>query len=474
MLKRLYIAAFLVAFALAAWLVALQRQETLQASIPIENRTVMLESSNEKNQVQQQSAVQQRARIAPVPEEIFLKTIDLNLDDDEDFEQVIISRKSTSSQALSIVIAKFSPALGIYFRYFDGEIAATKSDSIIVQPEDVTGDGIVDLVVQGLDASNNQTLTIFRRLSDRGYAKVFSGRGASVVLQENTETEKPRAASIILETREIGSNVLLQSKYIWNNRLSAFEKTSEIALDQKARPIFAGPSGVDVGAFLSWMDRLWTNSDNTAGARFLYLDAKNQELIFSDQQIQQRWIMKSSERNGNRLYITCSTSESSDLDRVVVIEARAENEIAVSVIDQQIATFRRDEGWSSIYRTASMPNAVATEHPKMPQFDFSQLFGRYLGDEGSVLVLSPVKSILVIKGKYREGIARLYEYDGRQVLDFLQIQQNGLASERYFYLISIEQSKDGSVERLHLEPATMSADGVSISYLSPYIFKKTS
>ncbi|HBE47197.1 MAG TPA: hypothetical protein DDW14_07735, partial [Spirochaetaceae bacterium] len=134
MLKRLYIAAFLVAFALAAWLVALQRQETLQASIPIENRTVMLESSNEKNQVQQQSAVQQRARIAPVPEEIFLKTIDLNLDDDEDFEQVIISRKSTSSQALSIVIAKFSPALGIYFRYFDGEIAATKSDSIIVQP----------------------------------------------------------------------------------------------------------------------------------------------------------------------------------------------------------------------------------------------------------------------------------------------------------------------------------------------------
>jgi len=201
MLKRLYIAAFLVAFALAAWLVALQRQETLQASIPIENRTVMLESSNEKNQAQQQSAVQQRARIAPVPEEIFLKTIDLNLDDDEDFEQVIISRKSTSSQALSIVIAKFSPALGIYFRYFDGEIAATKSDSIIVQPEDVTGDGIVDLVVQGLDASNNQTLTIFRRLSDRGYAKVFSGRGASVVLQENTETEKPRAASIILVKR---------------------------------------------------------------------------------------------------------------------------------------------------------------------------------------------------------------------------------------------------------------------------------
>ncbi len=43
MLKRTYIAAFLVASAFAAWLVALQRQENLQAAIPIENRTVMLE-----------------------------------------------------------------------------------------------------------------------------------------------------------------------------------------------------------------------------------------------------------------------------------------------------------------------------------------------------------------------------------------------------------------------------------------------
>lgn len=474
MLKRLYIAAFLAAFALAAWLVALQRQETLQASIPIENRTVMLESSTERSQAQQQSAVQQRARIAPAPEETFLKTIDLNLDDDEDIEQVIISRKSTASQALSIVVAKLSPALGIYLRYFDGEIAATKLDSIIVQPQDVTGDGIADLVVQGLDASNNQTLTIFRRLSDRGYAKVFAGRGASVVLQENTKSDKPGAVSIILEKREIGSNVLLQSKYIWNNRLSTFDKASEIVLDQKARPIFAGPSGADVGAFFSWMDRLWTNSESTADARFFYLDAKNKELIFSDQQIQQRWIIKSSERNGNRLYITCSTSESSDLDRVVVIEASAENEIVVSVIDQQIATFHRDEGWSSTYRAASLPSAVATGIPRTPQFDFSQLLGRYLGDEDSVLVLSPAKSILVLKGKYREGIARFYDYNGHQVLDFLQIQQNGLAGERYFYLISIEQSKDGSVEGLRLEPATIGVEGVSISYLSPYIFKKTS
>lgn len=474
MLKRLYIAVFLIAFALAAWLVAIQRRETLQASIPIENRTVMLESSAEKSQAQQQSTVQQRARIAPVPEETFLKAIDLNLDDDEYLEQIIISRKNSASQALSIVVAKLSPALGIYFRSFDGEIAATKLDSIIIQPQDVTGDGIPDLVIQGLDPSNNQTLTIFRRLSNHGYAKVFVGRGTSIVLQENTRSDKPKPASIILEKREINSNKLLQSKYIWNNRLSTFDKVSELALDQKASPTFSGPFGTDAGAFFSWLDRLWTNFGSTPDTRFFYLDAKNKELIFGDQQIQQRWIIKSSERNDNRLYITCSISESSDLDRVVVIEAIADNEIVVSVIDQQIATFRHDEGWSGTYRASSMSSALTTEAAQTAQIELSQLFGRYLGNDNSVLVLSPGRSILVIKGKYHEGIARFYNYKGYQVLDFLQIQQNGLAGERYFYLVSIVQSKDGSIESLRLEPATINVEGVSISYLSPYIFKKTS
>ncbi len=111
MLNRTYIAAFFVAFAFAAWLVALQRQENLQAAVPIENRTVMLEVPSGKNEVPSQNTIQQRAKITPLPGEIFLKTIDVNLDDDEDFEQVILSKKSTASTSLEIVVADFSQAL---------------------------------------------------------------------------------------------------------------------------------------------------------------------------------------------------------------------------------------------------------------------------------------------------------------------------------------------------------------------------
>jgi len=42
-------------------LIAIQRQETLQASVPIENRTIILESLSDKNQVSSQNASQQHA-----------------------------------------------------------------------------------------------------------------------------------------------------------------------------------------------------------------------------------------------------------------------------------------------------------------------------------------------------------------------------------------------------------------------------
>jgi len=472
MLKRTYIAAFLVASAFAAWLVALQRQENLQAAIPIENRTVMLEVPSGKNEVPSQNTIQQRAKITPLPGEIFLKTIDVNLDDDEDFEQVILSKKSTASTSLEIVVADFSQALGVYFRHFEGPIAATKLDSIIIQPMDVTADGLSDLLVQGLDASNDQTLTIFRRLSDRGYVRVFSGAGSEVTLQDPDNSGGASAASIVVQTPSDSPGMVVQTAYTWNNRLSSFEKKSETSVRQN-NAFALGSGGTDAQVFLSWLNRLWTRNTDASDPRSLFLDVKNNALIFGDQQIQQRWIIKSAERNENRLYLTCSTSEASDLDRVVVIDAKAQDEIAVGIIDQQGSHFRRDEGWSGTYSgvapVAALPQSIMRSEP-----NFDIFFGRYLGNDDSVLVLGPSKSIIVIDKKYREGIAKFYDYHGYQVLDFLQIKPNGLAGERLLFVVSAEQSGDGAIRRVRLEPAQVGPDGVRIDYRPPYEFTKTS
>jgi len=91
-----------------------------------------------------------------------------------------------------------------------------------------------------------------------------------------------------------------------------------------------------------------------------------------------------------------------------------------------------------------------------------------------VLVLAPSKSIIVLDKKYREGIARFYDYNGYRGLDFLQIQPNGLAAESLLFVVSAEQSGDGAIRRVRLVPAQIGPNGVQIEYRTPYVFTKTS
>ncbi len=469
-LRRIYIAVFFVAFALAAWLVALQRQEVLQAAVPIENRTVILEAPSDKDETPSPNSMQQRATITPLPGELFLKTIDINVDDDEDFEQVILSKKSTASSSLEIVVSDFSPALGVYFRYFEGPIAATELDSIIVQPVDATADGLPDLIVQGLDAASDQTLTVFWRSPDRGYARVFSGAGSEISLHEPDNSENPAPVSIIVQAPSGSAGMALQTTYTWNRRLSSFEKNSETLVRQNNN-LSLTLAGADARAFLSWLNRLWTRGSDPSDPRSLFLDVQGNALVLGSPQIQQRWIIKSAARNGNRLYLTCSLSEASGLTRLVEIDAEAQDEISVGIIDQQVSRFRRDEGWSGTYSAAS---AVQQGPLQAGQPDFDLFLGRYLGNDDSVLVLAPSKSIIVLDKKYREGIARFYDYNGYRVLDFLQIQPNGLAAERLLFVVSAEQSGDGAIRRVRLVPAQIGPNGVQIEYRTPYVFTKTS
>ncbi len=470
LISHIYFVAFFVAFLIAVYLIAIQRQETLQASVPIENRTIILESLSDKNQVSSQNASQQHAKISPLPGEIFLKTIDIDIDDDEDFEQVILCKKTAGSTVLWMIIADFSSNLGVYLRHFEAQIQASKLESITIQPLDVTGDGLSDLLIQGLDSFNNQTLTIFRRHLNRGYSLIFSEAGLSINLQDSDNLAIP---SIVVESLPNKAGFVSYKTYRWNRNRLILEKISESPL-KESNTILEGPPGSDAQSYLLWLKRLWTKNSDTSNKCSLYLDTNSNALILEGQEIQQRWIIKSAERNGNRLYLTCRLSELSDLDRIFIIDARGQNEILISIIDQQVSHFRRDEGWSGRYKSFDYAKDSPEYSKILSSLDHSIFLGRYLGDNHSVLVLDQSKSILVINGKYREGAARVYDYDGYQLLDFLQIQSNGLVGERLLFIISIDQSENGSINRLILRPAEIGPEGARIEYRTPYIFIKTS
>jgi len=156
----------------------------------------------------------------------------------------------------------------------------------------------------------------------------------------------------------------------------------------------------------------------------------------------------------------------------VVIDAKTQDEISVGIVDQQVSRFRRDEGWSGTYHLASSTNQSRSLQTEQPDIDL--FWGRYLGSDDSVLVLTPSKSIIVLEKKYREGIAKFYNYAEYRVLDFLQIEPNGLAAARLIFVVEVDLSDDGAIRQLHLVPAHIGPTGVQFDYRPPYVFTKTS
>jgi len=61
------------------------------------------------------------------------------------------------------------------------------------------------------------------------------------------------------------------------------------------------------------------------------------------------------------------------------------------------------------------------------------------------------------------------------VLDFLQIEPNGLAAARLIFVVEVvDLSDNGAIRQLHLFPAHIGPTGVQIDYRPPYVFTKTS
>lgn len=473
MLKRIHIIAFAIAFACAAWLVALYRQETLRASVPLTQRMVVLDTdASAANRTDAVSArIPQRAKINPLAGELFLRTIDMNIDDDEEFEEVILVRKSTDSRELYLVAAEFAPLNGTYFRFAEAPLGQVDSDSIIVLAEDVTSDGIADLVVQGLDVSNQQFLAVLRRDGTRGYGIAFSGIAPELSLMQDASDTPERSARIVSQLPLESEKKIVRTEFKYNPRLRTFEQLSKNIMPMLSMPGQDIPPGTSAQEYLKWLQRLWirTGSD---GPRELYFDTDNQEVIFSSGSIQQRWVILNTARSGSRLYINCSTSESSDLDRAITVETMEKNSIFVSILDQQVSRFRRDEGWSGIYETK--PKSASAMALEAPSFSLDELAGRYLGLDNSVLVIDGSKTIFVTKGTYREGIAHAHSWNGVQVLEFLTVDANGIPGERLLFAASVKRKSDGKIALLVLEPASAGPSGISILRRPPLVFTKTS
>jgi hypothetical protein len=501
-MKRVIQAVLIVAFILAAgffiFFLARMRQENLEASLPVAGRIVDVGSPADTLVSGEASKpATQRARISAEWGETFLDTVDMNLDDDEDLEQVVIVKPASENGHISVVVADVQAGTGAYVRVWKGETLAAKPTAVLVQPRDLLGDGSIDLLCFGIDADNRQTLTVFRRAGAGSslYRTVFAASGLSIAIEESASSPAslpapPRADTIaVYEEARSGDSPLDQRRvaYTWNRLSRRFERASESLIpgENVERRFVGSVVTGEAKDFETYLKGLWVREVNASAPQpptYLYFDPEGRKISIDSAREQQQWDWGQSTAAFTGIYAPIVNGTVPEMIRVLGIELVGVDKVRVSATTQQVVKFAVREDWNGTYRRVSGEGAVqagafvpasgsgemALPMEGAPNLDLrvsvAALEGYYADGNGASLELAGGAFALKFQGRAEKGSYTLFRDGEKAVLDLELVDEKSIFSGRLSYLVTVRQGKGPGISTLILSPAEILEGGAEPLY----------
>ena len=489
--------AFAAAFVMFILLFSFQRRQNIEASLPVAARSIGIEPGGESAEASEKAVRQQpavRAKINPDWDETFLEVLDIDLDDDRDLEQVLIARQAAvANSPISIVIADFLPATGSYFRLWEGMTRAEKPNALVIQPQDILGEGSLDLLFFGIDGQDLQTLTVFHRKKGGSspYSIIFSGSGLSIELE--TAAQEGAALIVVNEANPRPDSPLDQKRttYAWNPGRGQYLKSAEVVVEGEKveqRYIASLVTG-KAEDFEVFLEGLWLREGpEKALPTMVAFDRKDRTVSIHSESETQEWDWEGSNPGGSGIYARISNSAVPDMLRLLGIDLVGVDRIRIQAASQQIVKFALKEDWNGTYRRsrgelkqresaglslipADRPLSVKVPGTKSrAAIMISALEGNYRGEADTVLVLEN-------GGFHMEnrdgGISGRYSYflsGDELILDLYRMDERSMEKERSSYAVSIVPDETGAVTRILLDPVAMMADRAEPLYKPVRVF----
>ncbi|PKL06720.1 MAG: hypothetical protein CVV53_02860 [Spirochaetae bacterium HGW-Spirochaetae-9] len=475
-IKTLSSIAFLLAFVFFVIFYAKMQQDNLKASLPVAGRVVELTSvPTDSDTSGDLYSASQHAKIHPEWDETFLDAIDMNLDEDEDLEQVLTVKPSSSDDGkLSIVIADFQPTTGSYIRLWKGGTLAVKPNTIVVQPRDLLGDGSLELLCFGVDEVNRQTLTIFKRLprGPEAYDSVFSESGVSLAIIDPSDTGF--ATIEVFEKAADGPSPLDQTKVVYSWGKEKFEIPGENIEQAFMSSILTGRAE----DFELYLDGLWIKEGEATGQpTSLSFDAEGRKISIHSEAEQQQWDWGRSTAAFAGIYAPISNSAVPEMLRLLGIDLVGIDRVRVRATAQQIVKFAMREDWNGVYRRVDSGDFPLQAKGTMRTLTEDSLFqvafdgskakatlrrgdfdGFYAGADGIRLDLAESRFRLEQKGEFSKGYFSIFQVGDTTILDLSLIDDSSIPSGRLSYIIHVRSGKNRRVGSLVLKPARILAD----------------
>ncbi|GHU99704.1 hypothetical protein FACS189483_09250 [Spirochaetia bacterium] len=392
--------------------------------------------------------------------EALVDVLTQDLDGDQIDEQIIAYRNLIEQNSpIYITYVDYDPLIGGYTRLWSDRTAASRPGTITVYTQDLIGDRSICVIVTGINAEGEHTLTLFKLGGEESYTKIAEITiDGSIIIQEAERTQAyqlglTRGASFAISARgrdNDSTNMLDQVEitYTYNDESEQYEQGTITRLpgsqveQQRVRELLAGGSR----NFEEFVSGLWyyVSPQGTLDNRqYIYFDPLSRELIFYGDETQQVFIWQNSSATRYGIYISSQNISVTTLRRSVTIELESLDRIRVRVVEDVRLKVLVSNSWDGSYRRAgTVVEQRAEETAVVPYVRAS-----YDGSIGKLVFYPDGSYALFTDETVQQGKYSFFLLEDRELLE---LRPGGIGTSRETYLVDRQTEDELNLVRIRM------------------------
>lgn len=413
------------------------------------------------------------AKVALDEGETIVSVLTQDFDGDLQDEQIIAYRNlGEPGSPIYLTYIRYDGLLGGFRRIWDTSTIITRPGTLSLYTRDLLGDRSVSVIVTGMNATGEHTLTVLRKNAQSPEQDAAGDKNAnpftkiaeiridgSIIIQETERTQayqrgisKGQSFTIAAYGRDNDSaNMLdqIEITYGYNPAKAFYEQVKITRLpgtqieQRRLQDLLDGNPEV----FERFIDGLWyyAGSGTPDSRQYIYFDLPNRELIFYGDESQQvfTWLNSSATRYG--IYVSSQNISVTTLRRSLNIELESLDSIRIKVSEDVRLKLGVNDSWDGSYRKAgSMAPGFSEDTPLVVPY----LNASYDGSIGKLIFSKEGFYELYAQGTVRKGKYAFFALDGRKLLELRPGGITGLARETY--LVSRQSPEELILIRVRL------------------------
>jgi len=367
-----------------------------------------------------------------------------------------------------------------YERTWSAKTAASRPGTVSLSTLDLIGDKSLCLLIGGMNAQGQHTLTIFRKIpapqnSGRETAGTEPFQKIAELSIEGTITVKETERGLAYQSGQSNgvsfsisafgrdndsSNILDQVEitYAYNPGLGVYEQTKSSRIpgsqvEQRRVRELLGSRQV----FEEFITGLWyfiTPQGKINRNQYIYFSPSSQEIIFYGDEILQvfNWTNSIATRYG--LYVASQNISVTTLKRTIDIELESLESIRIRVQEDVRLKIGVNNTWDGSYCKAPPPENRTASPPINAHFEAS-----YDGPIGKIHFSANGSYELTNGNNYRQGKYAFFYFTDRQELLELS-SENGSSQNREIYLLEGESTDSQPRKSLTLSRIKLGSNGI--------------